>query len=77
MSLTVPSLSLETLKNSLNPADFVAGFGTALFVSPFVTTIDKSVVEAANGREREESLISNLDIHSVCIHLDNTSRVYL
>jgi len=30
--------------------DLLAGIGVSLFVSPFVTTIDKAVVHAANGK---------------------------
>jgi len=49
-SLTRLDLPQFHLPLWLRASDLVAGFGTAFFVAPFVTTIDKAVVEATNGK---------------------------
>lgn len=53
-ALSTTTKSVKRLANTVHDGfrveDFLAGLGTAVFVAPFVTTIDKSVVEAANGK---------------------------
>jgi len=52
--------TIDSLIKKIFSSDLLAGMGTAFFVSPFVTTIDKSVVEFASGKSKtiKEGLIN-------------------
>lgn len=49
---TLDDAGFNKLIKSFFSSDLLAGMGTAFFVSPFVTTIDKAVVEFANGKSK-------------------------